>query len=328
MLPLASSKTKIALRLLLGLAVLTATLLGAGFWDKKEFAQWSDKEVQKMFLDSPWAKRVTVQLGGPMAAFSSGGGAGRGRGGGGAGRGRGAGGAGGGIGGAGGAGAVGGAGRGRGGDAGGGGQAQMGPPPLNLVIRFDEAEPIKHAKVKYTLGEATELTPQMQQYLDNQEPYYVLMVENLPALLARLEDAPERLVASARLRRKGKEDIHPAKVDVVAQGQGVRFTYFFTRDNPIELADKEVEFYMKLERPEGMGPAARGGRQQGTQGGQRQQGAQGGQRQRGAQGGEGQRQGQGAGAGRGGGMAMALFGKEIKRKFRLKDMVYKGKLAL
>ena len=52
----------------------------------------------------------------------------------------------------------------------------------------------------------------------------------------------------------------------------------------------------------------------------------GGQGQRGQ--GGGQRAGGAPGQGRGAGMAMMLFGKEIKRKFRLKDMVYKGELAL
>ena len=316
-----SSRSRTLLPVLLGLVVLTTALYGAGFWDKKDFMQWSPKEVEKIYMDSPWAKRVSIPMGAPMAAFSGGGGPGAGR------RGGGGGAPGGGGGGRGGAG-------GRGG-GGGAGQMPQQTPSLNLMVRFEEAAPVKHAKVKFNLGEGTELTPQMQMYLENQEPYYIVAVEGLPALLARFEEEPEKLATTARLRRKKKDDIYPAKVEVQAN-QRATLRYFFPQNDPIMLEDKEVEFFMKFEREmmAGMRPGAGGGGPQGR--GQRGQAGQGGQRQQrgGGQGQGGGGQGQGGGGqragagGRGAGMAMAIFGKEIKRKFRLKDMVYKGELAL
>ncbi len=325
------SMTRVAWRLALGLAVLTATLWGAGFWDKKDYSTWSPKEIERTFTDSPWAKTVTITGSAPTAALSGGGVGGRGR--------RGGGGGGGGIPGGGPPGGGGGAGGrgGGGGFGGGGGGAMPMAPSLKLLVRFDEAMPVKLAKVKYRLGESTELTPEMQQYLDNQLDYYVVNVENLPQLLTRFEDEPEQLATTARLRRKGHDDIYPAKVEVIP-GPSVVFRYYFVRNDPIDVSDKEVEFFMKLERPQGMqgrGAAGRGqGGQAGQGGGNRQRGAQGqpggqgGQRQRGAQGGQGQPGGQRAGGGQAARTAMMLFGKEIKRKFRLKDMVYKGELAL
>ena len=325
---LTSSRSRLVLPLLLGLVVLTSALYGAGFWDKKDFKQWTPKEVEKMYMDSPWAKRVSIPMGSPMAAFSQGG-AGGGR------RGGGGGGGGGGIPGG------GGGGGGRGGGGGGGGQMPQQAPMLNLQVRFDEATPIKQAKVKFNMGESSELTPAMQQYLDAQEPYYIVVVEGLPAILARFEEEPEQLASTARLRRKKKDDIYPAKVEVVAN-QRATLKYFFPQTDPIALEDKEVEFFMKFERemmagmrPQGQGAGGRrpqggqagqgGQRGQAGQGGQRGQAGQGGQRQQGGGGQGGQRAGAG---GRGAGMAMAIFGKEIKRKFRLKDMVYKGELSL
>lgn len=315
---LSSSRSRTLLPVLLGLVVLTTALYGAGFWDKKDFIQWSPKEVEKIYMDSPWAKRVSIPMGAPMAAFSGGGGPGAGRRGGGGGA-------------PGGGGGGGGGGRGGAGGRGGGGGAGQMPqqaPSLNLMVRFEEAAPVKHAKVKFNLGERTELTPQMQMYLENQEPYYIVAVEGLPAILARFEEEPEKLATTARLRRKKKDDIYPAKVEVQAN-QRATLRYFFPQNDPIVLDDKEVEFFMKFEREmmAGMRPGAGGGGPQGR--GQRGQAGQGGQRQQ-RGGGQGQGGGQRAGgAGRGGGgMAMAIFGKEIKRKFRLKDMVYKGELAL
>lgn len=307
-----TSMSKTAFRLLIGVAVLCGTLWGAGFWDKKDFVQWSPKEVERIFMNSPWSKSVSITLGPPTAAFAGGGAGRRGRGGGGGGGGGGAGGRGGGGfgGGGGGAGGPGGGGFGGGGRGAGGGPGMGQPAPsLTLMVRFKSALPVKHALVKHNMGESTVVTPAMKQFIDQQEDYYIVAVENLPRALARFEEEPERLVGSARLRRKNKEDLMPATVEVKVS-QRVEFNYFFVKTDPIELADKEVEFYMKLERPQG----ARGG----------QRGA-GGQRQRGGQGG-GQRPG--AGGQRGGAMAMGLFGKEIKRKFRLKDMVYHGELTM
>ncbi len=299
-----------AWRLALGLVVLCATLWGAGFWDKKDFTQWTAKEVERTFLNSPWSKKVTVSGSDAMQMLQSVGGRGGGRGGGGRG------------GGGGGAGGPGGGG-GRGGGGGFGGGGGMTPPMqmLNLLVRFDEALPVRQAKVKYRMGESTELTPEMQQYLESEIDYYVVNVEGLPQMLARMEDQPELLANTARLRRRGHDDIYPAKVEVVP-GQTLVFRYYFVKNDPIELSDKEVEFYFKLDRPQGAGRGQGANRQRGQ--------GPGGQGAGGPRPGGGQRAGGGPGGGgqRGGGAAFMLFGKEIKRKFRLKDMVYKGELAL
>jgi len=41
-------------------------ILGADFWDKKEYKQWSQKEVAKLLEDSPWAKDLTLTSVGVM----------------------------------------------------------------------------------------------------------------------------------------------------------------------------------------------------------------------------------------------------------------------
>ena len=197
---------------------------------------------------------------------------------------------------------------------------------MNLTIRFRSALPIKQSLVKGNMGESTELTPEMNQFLDREETHYVVAVDGLPQQLSRMSQNPDALVGTAVLRRKGKADLAAEKVEVQAAERVTRFYYFFPRTEEISLADKEVEFFMKLQRPGGMGQrgGGRAGREGGPGAGGRAGGAGGGP---GAQGGRG---GAGAGGGRGGGggAAFALFGKEIKRKFKLKDMVYNGTLAL
>lgn len=320
-----SSTFRVAFGLACGIALLATTLWGAGFWDKKDFKQWDRREVMRLLENSPWAKRVTITTGQAMNAFSGGGGGGRRAGGGGGGGIPGGGGGGAGRGGA------GGRGGGGGGFGGGGGGATMQAPSINLLIRFTQAAPVKQAIIRTHMGESTEVTPQMQQYLDAKEPYYVVAVMGIPQALERFAEDPVRFSQSARLRIKKKDDILAQKAEVEQSDRGqVIFVYYFPQDKPIEMADKEVEFYMKLERPAGMagGPGGQRGQR-----GQRAEGQQG-QRPNRGQGGQ-QGQGQGGqrrpGAGQGGGanrMAFALLGKEIRKKFRLKDMVYQGELAL
>ena len=38
-----------------------AVLAAADFWEETEFTAWSDKDVEQMMNDSPWAKRLTVR---------------------------------------------------------------------------------------------------------------------------------------------------------------------------------------------------------------------------------------------------------------------------
>ncbi len=284
-------------RVLFAVCVTGAAVWGANFWEKTEFTHWSGKEVKKMLTNSPWAKRVTITLGAPMAAGLAGGGGGGRRGGGGGG---------GGI-----PGGGGGGGGGRRGGGGGGGNTDIPrAPTINLAVRFRSALPIKQSLVKGNMGESTELTPEMTEFLNRKETHYVVAVDHLPQQLSRMSQNPDALIGTAVLRRKGKTDLAAEKVEVQAADQVTRFYYFFPRTEEIHLADKEVEFFMKIERPTGMGQ--RGGGRAGRQVGQ-------------SAGGRGG--GPGAG-GRGGGAALAVFGKEIKRKFKLKDMVYHGTLSL
>jgi hypothetical protein len=38
--------------------------LGEDFWVKKDFTQWTDKEVRRILTNSPWSKETTVRSGG------------------------------------------------------------------------------------------------------------------------------------------------------------------------------------------------------------------------------------------------------------------------
>lgn len=140
--------------------VLASALAAADFWDQSEFVDWTDKDVQKMLFDSPWAKEVQIARGGAGGMGGGMGGGGRGMGGPGGGRG-----GGGGIGGAG--GGRGGA-RGRGDAPGGGGMAM---PVMRFIVRWHSAMPVKQALIRSAIGAEGDLTDEHRTFLDREEKY-------------------------------------------------------------------------------------------------------------------------------------------------------------
>ncbi len=220
------------------------SLWAAGFWEKKNFAEWSDKEVRQMIADSPWAHRVDLVLG------SAGGGGGGGRGG------RGGRGGGGGAGGAGDMGAIGSAATG-GLDAGGGvgrsgtdtisDSSQMSTIPV--VIRWQSSLPVRQALAKSRWGKEVATSPDAAKLLGKQEDFYIVSVSGVPGRLLEVAASPS-LKASSFLR-VGKLGPIPA-VDVkVARGAMLAEVFLvFPRAQPgahiITLEDQEVEVVTRL----------------------------------------------------------------------------------
>jgi hypothetical protein len=115
------------------------------FWNKKEPAEWSAEEVDKLITKSPWAKEVNASSGAMSRGYGSSGGSDPGIGGGGAGYPGGGGGAGypGGGGGYPGGGGMGGGGRGMGGGRRGGSSSM--PLQYRATVRWESAKPVQAA---------------------------------------------------------------------------------------------------------------------------------------------------------------------------------------
>ncbi len=271
---------RIVLSVIVIAAVTAGVLYGANFWEKKDFKTWTEKEVQKILFNSPWAKSLSVPIGGPMAVP----GGGRRRGGG-------FGGAGGGI----------AAGGGPGGGGGGAGNVRpgrgMGPDmpmerTVKVLFRWISALPVRQAIARSRFGDELD-GEEAAKILNLKDNRYILAVSGLPRGMAlggkrrkghRKNDGPaedqeaqrqaaiEQLKERASLRVKGKDPVHPNHVQMNPQQAAVDIYFFFPKgdDNglDISLEDKEVEF--RLETHE----------------------------------------------------------RTLKRKFKLKDMVYKGKLEI
>ncbi|MEJ5367521.1 MAG: hypothetical protein WHT08_04330 [Bryobacteraceae bacterium] len=266
-----------------GAAVSVFPLRAADPWTKPP-AEWTDKDIQRILSDSPWARQVTITLGTGM--MSGGGGRRGGRGGGG------------GMG-----GGIADASVGAGSEGITGGRAGMGEgmgaamaPSIQFQIRWQSAKPIKIATVRARMGAEAETSPQAREFVEREEPDYVIAVIGPPmgpppeaqprAGEPPRSGAPQKGDAAPRERRgdpeawmaalkentwlawKQHEKLHPSSVVMPPGGQRNVLIFHFPKDHPIELEDKEVEFCMRR------GPM------------------------------------------------------EVRRKFKLKDMVFEGKLAL
>jgi hypothetical protein len=242
------------------LFALAVSLYAADFWQSKPFTEWSEKDSQKIMESSPWAKSVSVAIGGGMIDNQRSPGRGRGTtmdtssniedpmaGPGGAGMG-------------------GGRNRGGGGDAGGG---PVAPPSMIVVVRWESALPVTHAKLKMKYGSEVSTSDEAKKALDAGEmKFYVIAVAGAARSVARgqPEEIKKALMEQTTLSAKGKEELKP--VDIQRSQRGGDLLFIFPKKTEFSVEDKEVEFATRFESV------------------------------------------------------------SIKQKFKLKDMVYNGKLAL
>lgn len=223
------------------------TLIAEDFWLKKPYTDWGDKEAVKLLQNSPWARQVSVSLGGPAQA-TDGGGGGRGGsrgGGGGGGMGSGMG------------DATAGAmdspnmnGPNSGGRGGAGGQMESlgGGPSILVTVRWQSALPVRQALVVSKLGREKATSEEASKFLNQELPGYILALIGLPAEMARIpaERLNEIAKTSTALHIKDKDPIPALKAEAVSRDKLVEIYFVFPKTSPITLDDKEVEFAVSV----------------------------------------------------------------------------------
>jgi hypothetical protein len=215
---------------LLGLAGLlfAGITLGEDFWIKRDYLQWTGEEVKKMLTNSPWAKDVTVPMsmgrGGRGAAPSTDGSdeetsaeprGGRG------------------------------GGRGGGGQRGGGGTGAPNVPQVALAISWRSALPLREAIVKSRIGTSSEVPADLQQALSKEPEDYVVVVSALPTRMAQQVQDPVRLNRSS-LKIGKRAPMVPKDIQFLSRPQSFDVFFVFPKDEPITLADKELELNLML----------------------------------------------------------------------------------
>jgi hypothetical protein len=205
-------------KLLGALFVLAFSVTAADFWAKPS-TEWSDKELQKMMTNSPWARSYSLgQPGGgtpdPGAPGPISEGGGRGRGGGG-----------------------GGAGVPPGGAVGGGSAA-------TIVARWQTALPVKQAFARLKYGAEAATSADAKKLLEREETTYSIVLSGPFGPLLRAgspETMKKALMEASALSAKGK-DVMPTDVQLGAKDM----LFTFPRTTAFTLDDKEVDFSTKL----------------------------------------------------------------------------------
>ena len=209
-------------------------VVAADFWEEEAFTAWSDKEVEKMLTDSPWAKRERIvlgtlseapetplvplgghfldavflpnipgeALGGPRAATVV--------------------------------------------LAGG---AQFGGiRRVKVTVTWANALPIKQALVRRAIGRDAPVRPSDQAALTQPDPLYAVTVSGLPPDFRELARMGDSIKASTVLKRKKGEPIGLEEVYLFedSRDQTISVVFSFPKTDTITLVDEEIELVTDL----------------------------------------------------------------------------------
>jgi hypothetical protein len=139
-----------------------------------------------------------------------------------------------------------------------------------FTVVWRSARPVKMAVARPAPGAA--LGAEMQNYLDQPEPYYLISISGTQRSFGVLPEDANALVKFAGLQVKGREIIRPLEAVVRNEQGSVTILYGFPRSQPITVEDGEIEFIFQMERtmppppPDAPAPAAGGGRRGGGPG--------------------------------------------------------------
>lgn len=218
--------------------VVPAFLSAADVWDAKPFQDWTDKDVQKLVSNSPWARQARAVLGDatPVAA-------GRNK-----------------------PPAVGDASSNDSGVPKGrepGGAARMGSAPsdfdqgpqslqqIPVVVRWQSALPLRQAQMRGKFGKEAATSQEAQKFLTDEPSIYVVGIAGLAGSIVSAgggDQAKQTIAEKSTLAVKGKEPLHPVGVDFVPNGSAVDVLIAFPRSMHITLEDQEVEVTSEIGR--------------------------------------------------------------------------------
>jgi hypothetical protein len=219
--------------------LLCLSLWAADSWQTRPFTEWTDKDVQKIMNNSPWAHAFTLPTGGGPSSFdtASGGGGRGGRGGGSADQDS--------------APAPISESSGRSGRGGGGGPAvpsSAGGVALEIVARWQSALPMKQAFVRLKYGVEGVSSADAKEVLDRTETTYVVILSG--PLRAVLRGTPDELKAAlmdaTTLSAHGKAALKPTELQVNTAQQAQNVIFAFPRTTPFTVDDKEIDLTTKL----------------------------------------------------------------------------------
>jgi hypothetical protein len=204
--------------------ILSAVMLAAAdqAWKNKQYPEWTEDDAKEVMANSPWAKTVVAtpvksngreeQSGSHRGRIGIGGfGVGR-TGSGGAGR--------------------------RGGND--GGSKASPDQPVTLTLRWESAQPMREAELKARDIGAPDVA----------EGFYAIAVYGIPRGMVA-DDSKERqedLKRLAVLKREGKKDLRPTRVDILLRDSGPVVVYVFSKSAEFTWRDHGITFEAQVSR--------------------------------------------------------------------------------
>lgn len=186
-------------------------------WKNKQYLEWTEDDAKEVMTNSPWAKSVVVT---PIKPTGQTGqpGSHPGR-----------------I-------AFGGLGIGRTGRRGSGDGGKATPPdqPATLTLRWESAQPMREAELKARDTGAPDVA----------DDFYGIAVYGIPrgTLTDDSKERQDELKKLALLKRDGKKDIKPTRVDILLRDSGPLVVYLFSKSAEFNWRDHGITFEAQISR--------------------------------------------------------------------------------
>jgi hypothetical protein len=184
-------------------------------WKNKQYPEWTEDDAKEVMTNSPWAKSVVATPVKPPETHRGRigiGGFGIGRSGGGAGR--------------------------HGADD--GTKAATPDQPATLTLRWESAQPMREAQLKARNIGAPDVA----------DEFYAIAVYGIPrgAVTDDSKERQDQLKKLAVIKREGKKDVKPTRVDILLRETGPLVVYLFSKSAEFNWRDHGMTFEAQISR--------------------------------------------------------------------------------
>ena len=124
------------------------------------------------------------------------------------------------------------------------------PIKADLLIRFPNALPLRHAKAMYRLRDEKLPTDRLNSLIDPPvSSFYVVEIYGVPSEVAHQgAGTVESLVSrSAYLRTRSGRKYVASRAAVTIQATTLKILVYFPNEEPLKVADEEIEFFADIQ---------------------------------------------------------------------------------
>ena len=124
------------------------------------------------------------------------------------------------------------------------------PIKADLLIRFPNALPMRHAKAMYRLRDEKLPADRLNSLIDAPvSSFYVVEIFGVPSEVAHQgAGSIESLVSrSAYLRTRHGRKYQAARAEVTIQATTLKILVYFPNEEPLKVADEEIEFFADIQ---------------------------------------------------------------------------------